>query len=188
MKILLIDNYDSFTYNLHHLIQSCGAVSIDVIRNDKLNIETPQAYDKIVFSPGPGIPSEAGLMPQIIQAYAAKKPLLGVCLGHQAIGEAFGFRLRNLDTVFHGIATDIFHSGEDYIFKNIPGKFKAARYHSWVVDENSSGRDLEVIARDENGLIMALAHTKYDIRGLQFHPESVLTEHSHQLITNWLQA
>lgn len=185
---MLVDNYDSFTYNLVHLVKQCADVEIDVLRNDEVAESQPAQYDKIIFSPGPGIPSEAGNMLAIIKAYAGKKPMLGVCLGHQAIGEVFGSELKNLSTVYHGIATDVqITDTNDYLFKDVPSTFKIGRYHSWVVDENKLSPDLVVTAKDENGLIMALSHKSYDIKGVQFHPESVLTEHSHQLMSNWLK-
>lgn len=186
-KILVIDNYDSFTYNLVHLLQSNGVTEINVLRNDRLDLSTPAGYDKLIFSPGPGIPEEAGLMCALIAEYAGKKPILGVCLGHQAIGEVFGSKLKNLSTVYHGIATDIFIQGNDYLFRDVPPVFKAGRYHSWVIDEQAISPDLEITATDENGLIMAVAHREYDIRGVQFHPESILTEQSSRIIQNWIE-
>ena len=185
-KILVIDNYDSFTYNLVHLLLTSGEVSVDVLRNDKLSLETPAGYDKLVFSPGPGIPEEAGLMCRLIREYAGKKPILGVCLGHQAIGEVFGSKLRNLSRVYHGIATDVFVKTDDYIFNGMKPVFKAGRYHSWVIDENDLSPQLELLASDKEGMIMAVRHKTYDIRGLQFHPESVLTEQSDVLMRNWV--
>ncbi len=186
-KILVIDNYDSFTYNLVHLLKMCGEVAVTVLRNDEVKMVEPETYDKIVFSPGPGIPEEAGKMNAIIKEYAGRKPMLGVCLGHQAIGEVFGSKLKNLSTVYHGVASDIRVTDmEDYLFKNIPATFKAGRYHSWVIDENSLSPDLKITATDENNLIMAVTHKKYDIRGVQFHPESVMTENAKTLISNWL--
>ena len=185
-KILVIDNYDSFTYNLVYLLRQFDDVQAEVVRNDFVKMEEVKAYDKILFSPGPGIPEEAGLMCTVIKEYAGKKPMLGVCLGHQAIGEVFGSKLKNLSTVFHGIATDIFVKNHGGIFKGVPDKFKAGRYHSWVIDENNLSDELEVTATDDNNLIMAVAHKKYDIQGVQFHPESILTEHSETMMSNWI--
>lgn len=186
-KILVIDNYDSFTYNLVHLLKMCGEATVTVLRNDEVKIEEPKAYDKIVFSPGPGIPEEAGRMMELIKTYASSKPILGVCLGHQAIGEVFGSKLKNLSTVYHGVATDIrVTDTKDYLFKDIPASFKAGRYHSWVIDENNLSPELSVTATDENNLIMAVSHKKFDIKGVQFHPESVMTENAKTLISNWL--
>ncbi len=186
MKILVIDNYDSFTYNLVYLLRQFEQVQVDVVRNDFVKMEEVNAFDKILFSPGPGIPEEAGLMCAVIKEYAGKKPMLGVCLGHQAIGEVFGSKLKNLSSVFHGISTDIFVKKNEGIFKDVPKNFKAGRYHSWVIDENNLSDELEVTATDENNLIMAVAHKKYDIQGVQFHPESILTEHSVTMMCNWI--
>jgi anthranilate synthase component II len=185
-KILVIDNYDSFTYNLVYLLKNCSNVDVDVVRNDVVDLETIIDYDKLLFSPGPGIPLEAGLMCDIIREYASVKPMLGVCLGHQAIGEVFGSKLKNLSKVFHGIATDIHVKKPEGLFKNVPKTFKAGRYHSWVIDESNFSDDLEVTATDAGNLIMAVAHKKYDIQGVQFHPESILTEHSETIINNWI--
>ncbi|MES2619609.1 MAG: aminodeoxychorismate/anthranilate synthase component II [Bacteroidota bacterium] len=185
-KVLVIDNYDSFTYNLVYLLRQFENVQVDVVRNDFVKMETLKDYDKLLFSPGPGVPQEAGMMCDIIREYAGKKPMLGVCLGHQAIGEVFGSKLKNLSSVFHGIATDIFVRNNDGIFKDVPKTFKAGRYHSWVIDENNLSDELEVTATDENNLIMSVAHKKYDIQGVQFHPESILTEHSVTMMSNWI--
>jgi len=185
-KVLVIDNYDSFTYNLVYLLKQFKGVKVDVIRNDKVDLDALSGYDKLLFSPGPGVPQEAGMMCGIIKAYAATKPMLGVCLGHQAIGEVFGSKLKNLTQVFHGIATDIFVKIDEGIFRAVPKTFKAGRYHSWVIDEINISEELEVTAIDENNLIMAVAHKKYDIQGVQFHPESILTEHSAIMMGNWI--
>lgn len=185
-KILVIDNYDSFTYNLVYLLRQFEDVTVDVVRNDFVEMEAVKNYDKLLFSPGPGIPEEAGLMCAVIKEYAGKKSMLGVCLGHQAIGEVFGSKLKNLSKVFHGVATDIFVKDFSGVFKDVPEKFKAGRYHSWVIDENNLSDELEVTATDENNLIMAVAHKKYDIQGVQFHPESILTEHSVTMMSNWI--
>ena len=185
-KILVIDNYDSFTYNLVYLLKQFADVKVEVVRNDFVKMEAVKDYDKILFSPGPGVPQEAGMMCDVIREYASSKPMLGVCLGHQAIGEVFGSKLKNLTKVFHGIATDIFVQNFDGVFKDVPKTFKAGRYHSWVIDETSLSNELEVTATDENNLIMAVAHKKYDIQGVQFHPESILTEHSVTMMSNWI--
>ncbi|MBX7203208.1 MAG: aminodeoxychorismate/anthranilate synthase component II [Bacteroidia bacterium] len=185
-RILLIDNYDSFTWNLVHLLYIAGAEKVDVVRNDQVQPGQPDEYDKLVFSPGPGIPEEAGMMCELIRSYADKKPILGVCLGHQAIGEVFGSKLLNLSNVYHGVATDIMHQSDDYLFQGVPEVFKAGRYHSWVIDENQFSPELRITARDKDGWIMAVAHQRYDVRGLQFHPESILTAYSEPIIKNWL--
>ena len=186
MKILVFDNYDSFTYNIVHALRELGC-NPDVVRNDQISLDEVEKYDKIIISPGPGIPEEAGILMPLLKRYAGKKPILGVCLGHQAIGQNFGAKLLNLPEVYHGIATPIYLIADDYIFKGLPSKFDVGRYHSWVVDtENFPNDQLEVIARDENGMIMALRHKYYDIRGVQFHPESILTPQGMQIIANWL--
>lgn len=185
IKTIIIDNYDSFTYNLSHLLKELGA-DVTVVRNDKFKIEDLEQYDKIVLSPGPGIPSEAGLMPQVIKAYAGRKPILGICLGHQAIGEAFGAKLLNIGNVVHGVATPAHLVAEDYIFKGLPADLEVGRYHSWVVDDKDLPECLEVTSRSDDGYIMSLRHRKYDIRGIQYHPESVLTPDGKAIINNWL--
>jgi anthranilate synthase component 2 len=188
MKILVFDNYDSFTYNLVHLVEKITGESVDVFRNDQLPLEKMKAYDKIILSPGPGIPSEAGLLLPLIREYAASKSMLGVCLGHQAIAEAFGAKLLNMETVFHGIATEIFLQPDPgYLLKDLPASFKAGRYHSWVVDEASLPQELIVTARDAAGRIMALRHRDLDVAGVQFHPESIMTECGEVLLRNFLQ-
>lgn len=187
MTILLLDNYDSFTYNVAHLIRECGFV-VEIIRNDKITVEEAGKYDKIVLSPGPGIPEEAGIMPELIKRYAAEKPILGVCLGHQAIGEAFGGRLQNLPRVVHGLATKVHITTPDTLFAGLPTEFAVGRYHSWVVDTEGFPADLVVTAVDGEGQIMALRHRVYDVRGVQFHPESVLTEHGAAMMKNWLES
>jgi anthranilate synthase component 2 len=195
MKILVFDNYDSFTYNLVHLVEKIWPHKVDVFRNDQLALEKVQQYDKIILSPGPGIPSEAGLLLPLIKEYAATKSILGVCLGHQAIGEAFGGRLTNLSTVFHGVTTTItvenettnapHNSGQD-LFNGLPRELEVGRYHSWIVSDQDFPKDLEVTARDKNNYIMALRHKNYDVQGVQFHPESVLTPQGEKIIRNWL--
>ncbi len=189
MKILVLDNYDSFTYNLVHLVKEIGFTNIKVFRNDKIDLEKVKNYDKILLSPGPGIPSEAGILQPLIREYAKSKSIFGVCLGHQAIGEVFGGKLTNLSSVFHGLATTTkITDVNELLFKDMPTVFKTGRYHSWVIDKNNfPNESLTVTATDETGeFIMALSHKKYDIRGVQFHPESVLTEHGAVILKNWL--
>ena len=185
IKTIIIDNYDSFTYNLSHLLKELGA-DVTVVRNDKFKIEDLEKYDKIVLSPGPGIPSEAGLMPKVIKAYAGRKPILGICLGHQAIGEAFGAKLLNIGNVVHGVATPAHLTAQDYLFEGLPADLEVGRYHSWVVDENGLPECLEVTSRSDDGYIMSMRHREYDIRGIQYHPESVLTPNGKDIIKNWL--
>ena len=185
MKIAIIDNYDSFTYNLAHLVRELGAEA-DVMRNDKFQIGELERFDKIILSPGPGIPSEAGLMPEVIRTYATSKPMLGVCLGHQALGEAFGARLTNLSEVFHGVATEGTQFGNDYIFSSLPPRITMGRYHSWVVSREGLPDCLEITAVSDEGLIMGLRHKDYDLHGIQFHPESVLTPMGRTIVGNWL--
>ena len=186
MKIVIIDNYDSFTYNLSHLVKELGA-DVTVFRNDKFLLNEIEQYDKIILSPGPGIPSEAGLLLDVIRTYRGRKPMLGVCLGHQAIGEVFGARLTNLSTVYHGVATEGTQYGNDPIFRGMPKRIIMGRYHSWVVDSTSLPECLEVTAMSNDGYIMALRHRHYDIHGIQFHPESVLTPEGRQIVKNWLE-
>lgn len=186
MKIVIIDNYDSFTYNLSHLVKELGA-DVTVFRNDKFLLNEIEQYDKIILSPGPGIPSEAGLLLDVIRTYRGRKPMLGVCLGHQAIGEVFGARLTNLSTVYHGVATEGTQYGNDPIFRGMPKRIIMGRYHSWVVDSTSLPECLEVTAMSDDGYIMALRHRHYDIHGIQFHPESVLTPEGRQIEKNWLE-
>ncbi|MBR2396721.1 MAG: aminodeoxychorismate/anthranilate synthase component II [Bacteroidaceae bacterium] len=185
MNTVIIDNYDSFTYNLSHLLKELGA-DVTVVRNDKFRIEDLEQFDKIVLSPGPGIPSEAGLMPQVIKAYAGRKPILGICLGHQAIGEAFGAKLLNIGNVVHGVATPAHITAQDYLFEGLASDLEVGRYHSWVVDDKELPQCLEVTSRSDDGYIMSLRHREYDIRGIQFHPESVLTPQGKTIINNWL--
>jgi anthranilate synthase component 2 len=185
MKIVIIDNYDSFTYNLSHLIKELGA-DVTVYRNDKFALEELEQFDKIVLSPGPGIPSEAGLLLDVIKTYAGKKPILGVCLGHQAIGEYFGGTLENLSEVFHGVATEGTQFGNDTIFAGLPDRITMGRYHSWVVSKENFPACLEVTAESDEGQIMALRHRDYDIHGIQFHPESVLTTEGRTMLRNWI--
>jgi anthranilate synthase component 2 len=187
MKIVVIDNYDSFTYNLVHSIKKISGQHVDVIRNDEPTLSNIEKYDKIVLSPGPGIPVEAGLLMDIIKEFAARKSMLGVCLGHQAIGESFGARLTNLNHVLHGIATPIcITTADPVLFKGLPEKFEVGRYHSWTVDREGLPDCMQITSLDENGQIMSLKHKEYDVRGLQFHPESVLTPLGEKIIANWL--
>lgn len=193
-KILLLDNYDSFTYNLVQLVEEFVGTSIDVQRNDEIDIEAVGAYDKIILSPGPGIPEEAGILLPLIKTYAATKSIFGVCLGHQAIGEVFGGKLINLSQVYHGIKSEIkltstvqpsaYHN--DW-FHDLPTSLQVGRYHSWVIDETTVPETLEVTAYDHSGMIMAIRHKMYDVQGVQFHPESVLTPMGKQMIENWLK-
>ncbi len=186
MKILVLDNYDSFTYNLVHYIEQCTDAVIEVHRNDQISLKEVAHFDKILLSPGPGIPSEAGILLDVIKTYSSSKSILGVCLGSQAIAETFGGTLTNLEEVFHGVALPAQIIIEDSIFKNIPKKLLVGRYHSWIVNKNDLPKDLEITCVDESDNIMALRHKKLDVRGVQFHPESILTEHGLQLIKNWL--
>ncbi|MBX9732666.1 MAG: aminodeoxychorismate/anthranilate synthase component II [Chitinophagaceae bacterium] len=186
MKILVFDNYDSFTYNLVHLIAKEPGIAVTVKRNDEIALEMVKEFDKIVLSPGPGIPGEAGLLLPLIKEYAASKPILGVCLGHQAIGETFGGTLINLTQVYHGVATPITQKENSYLFKGLPKTLTVGRYHSWVVSDLSLPESLTITAMDDNGFIMGLQHREYDIQGVQFHPESVLTPDGSTIIKNWL--
>lgn len=192
MNILVFDNYDSFTYNLVHLVEKITHVKADVYRNDQIALEKVKEYDKIILSPGPGIPIEAGLLLPLIKEYASSKSILGVCLGHQAIGEAFGGKLVNLETVYHGVATEIEVGGQksgvrSFLFNGLPDKITVCRYHSWIVSEGNFPEELEVTAKDENGYIMALQHKTFDVQGVQFHPESVLTPDGEKILKNWLR-
>lgn len=197
---MVFDNYDSFTYNLVHLVEKILHQRVDVVRNDKIALEDVAKYDRIILSPGPGIPEEAGLLLPLIKEYAPSKSILGVCLGHQAIAEAFGGRLHNLSTVYHGVATPVdvlpvkereeaeaskpFVSGD--IFGGLPTTLEVGRYHSWIVDEAFLPAELEITARDANGYVMAMRHRNYDLQGVQFHPESVLTPMGETMLRNWL--
>lgn len=185
MKIVIIDNYDSFTYNLSHLIKEIGA-EVTVIRNDQFTLNQLEPFDKIVLSPGPGIPSEAGLLLDVIKTYKGRKPILGVCLGHQAIGEVFGGTLENLSDVFHGVATEGTQFSNDYIFDSLSKRITMGRYHSWVVSREQFPECLEITAMSDEGQIMALKHRQYDIHGIQFHPESVLTPMGKTIVQNFL--
>jgi anthranilate synthase component 2 len=197
-RILVFDNYDSFTYNLVHLVEKILHQKVEVYRNDQIALEKVKEFDKIILSPGPGVPSEAGLLLPLIREYASTKPILGVCLGHQAIGEAFGGRLVNLSTVYHGVATPIFAGGQKNggssvegakspLFEGLSAGFEAGRYHSWVVSDEGFPEELEVTARDANDYIMGLQHKRFDVQGVQFHPESVLTPEGERIMRNWLK-
>ena len=185
MKIVIIDNYDSFTYNLSHLVKELGA-EVTVVRNDQFELADLEQYSKIILSPGPGIPSEAGLLLDVIRTYAGRKPILGVCLGHQAIGEVFGAKLENLSDVFHGVATPCHIVADDPIFSGIPRDITIGRYHSWVVSRENFPDCLEITAVSDEGQIMALRHRELNVRGIQFHPESVLTPNGKKMLQNWL--
>ena len=187
MKIVIIDNYDSFTYNLSHLVKSLGA-QVTVLRNDRFDLPQIEQFDKIILSPGPGIPLEAGLLLDVIRNYAGRKSMLGVCLGHQAIGEVFGGKLENLSEVFHGVATEGTQFGKDYIFKGLPERIVMGRYHSWVVSREAFPECLEITAESDEGQIMALRHRRFDIHGIQFHPESVLTPCGETIIRNFINS
>ncbi len=193
MNILVFDNYDSFTYNLVHLVEKIIHAKVTVKRNDQIALEDVSAFDKIILSPGPGVPTEAGLLLPLIKAYAASKSILGVCLGHQAIGEAFGGKLVNLSTVYHGIATPIQLTGQrqnkynNDLFEGFENEFIVGRYHSWVISEDEFPEEFEITARDKHNYIMALQHKTYDVQGVQFHPESVLTPDGEKMLQNWLK-
>lgn len=187
-RILVFDNYDSFTYNLVHLVEKLLGQRVEVHRNDKLPLEKVKEYDKIILSPGPGIPEEAGLLLPLIREYAASKSILGVCLGHQAIGQAFGGRLVNLSTVYHGVSTPVKISQKGGIYEGLPVELEVGRYHSWVVSDEGFPAELEVTARDAKNYIMGLRHKTLDVQGVQFHPESVLTPQGEQIVKNWLRA
>ncbi len=187
MKILVIDNYDSFTYNLVQYLMEITGEELDVFRNDEITLEAVEAYDVIILSPGPGLPKDAGIMPALIQKYASSKSIFGVCLGMQAIGEAYGGDLRNLDKVYHGISTPIeITKSTEPIFEDMETVFEAGRYHSWVVEKDSLPKELEITAEDSKGEIMALSHQTYNLRGVQFHPESVMTPAGKQILRNFL--
>lgn len=192
-KILILDNYDSFTYNLVQMVEEISNESVDVHRNDEISLEQVADYDKIILSPGPGIPSEAGILLPLIKSYAATKSILGVCLGHQAIGEVFGAELINLTRVYHGVSNQIKLVAsvapscfQNDWFKNLDDEIEVGRYHSWVLNEKTVPADIEVTAVDESGMVMALRHRKYDVQGVQFHPESVLTPLGRKMMENWL--
>lgn len=187
MRILLLDNYDSFTYNLYHYLDSEGKHSIDVVRNDEIQVEEVAKFDKIVLSPGPGLPKDAGKMMEVIAAYHNSKSFLGVCLGHQALFEFFGGKLKNLDTVVHGQSKTIkVTEPKDRLFSNLPSEFKVGRYHSWVIDRKTLPENIIISSEDIDGEAMSYYHKNFDIHCVQFHPESILSEHGHAMIKNWL--
>ena len=186
MKTVIIDNYDSFTYNLYHLVAELGS-EVTVHRNDRFDLGALEAFDNIILSPGPGIPDEAGLLKDVIRTYAGRKPILGVCLGHQAIGEVFGGRLENLNSVFHGVQTPIDLTADEVLFRGIDFPTQVGRYHSWIVSREGFPECLEVTAvSSDEGQIMALRHKTLDVRGIQFHPESILTPEGKTMMKNWL--
>ena len=187
MKILIFDNYDSFTYNLVHLVKELGYADVEVHRNDKIDLTDIARFDKIILSPGPGIPSEAGLLIPLIKAYASSKPILGVCLGHQAIGEAFGANLVNLEDVYHGVSNTVQLTEGDYLFDGLGKEIEVGRYHSWIVDSVGLPDCFLVTATDKDGQIMAMRHKEYDVHGVQFHPESVLTPQGKIIVDNFLK-
>lgn len=187
-KVLIIDNYDSFTYNLVHILRELGvAEDMRIVRNDQFELSEVENYSHVLLSPGPGLPKDAGLMPNVIAKYASTKNILGVCLGHQGIGEAFGATLLNLPKVYHGMVTPIELRANDQLFEGLPASFNVCRYHSWVVDKESLPDELEVTSVAENGNIMSFKHKEYNVRGVQFHPESIMTEHGKQLMKNWVE-
>ena len=187
MKILVLDNYDSFTYNLVQYVQELIGHKVDVFRNDAITLDEVDAYDKIILSPGPGLPKDAGIMPELIKRYAPTKDILGVCLGHQAIGEAFGGTLHNIEKVYHGVATPMeVTDGNALLFRGLPNNIEVGRYHSWIVERPNLPESLQITAVDEHGAIMAMKHRKYNVRGVQFHPESVLTPMGKAMLRNFL--
>jgi len=187
--LLVIDNYDSFTYNLVHAIKKISGLPVDVFRNDKISLEEIEKYDKIVLSPGPGIPVEAGLLLDIIRKFGPTQSILGVCRGHQAIGEAFGGKLHNMNRVLHGIATPIeLTETKSVLFNGLPKTFEVGRYHSWIVEKENLPDCFEVTSYDREGLIMSMQHKEFDVQGVQFHPESVLTPLGEKIIENWLKS
>lgn len=187
MKIIIIDNYDSFTYNLVHAIRKISGEDVKVVRNDEVTLEELEDFDKIVLSPGPGLPSESGLLIPVIREFASRKSILGVCLGHQAIGEVFGGKLLNMNKVLHGIATPVnVISRSTTLFDGMPDQFEAGRYHSWIVDNDGFPECLEITSVDNENRIMSLRHKEFQVEGVQFHPESVLTPLGEKLIENWL--
>lgn len=189
MKILVFDNYDSFTYNLVHYVEKITTKKVDVFRNDEISLEAVNKYDKIILSPGPGIPDEANLLKPLIKEYGPSKSILGVCLGLQAIAEVYGGSLSNLETVYHGVATLIEQKETDEVlFRNIAPEFEAGRYHSWIVERNNLPDCFKISSMDKNGQIMSLFHTSHDVRGVQFHPESILTPEGEKMIQNWLKS
>ena len=189
MEILILDNYDSFTYNLVHLLRAFDGINLTIARNDKITLQEIEKFDKILLSPGPGIPSEAGIMMDLIKTYAPVKSIFGVCLGMQGIAEAFEGKLSNLSHVMHGVSSNTFvRDREEKLFRGLPEQFKSGRYHSWVVDHPSLPGCFQVTAVDDENHLMAISHKQYDVRGVQFHPESIMTEYGKEMIANWLFA
>ena len=186
-RILVFDNYDSFTYNLVHAVKKLGYMDVEVHRNDQISLDEIARFDKIILSPGPGLPSESGILLELIKKYAPTKSILGVCLGEQAIAEAFGGTLINLSEVHHGVSSMIEVVGDDLLFEGLPSKMEVGRYHSWAVEKSTLPECLKITAVDEDGMIMALAHKTFDVRAVQFHPESVLTPHGEKMLLNWLE-
>ncbi|MBX2963453.1 MAG: aminodeoxychorismate/anthranilate synthase component II [Cyclobacteriaceae bacterium] len=187
MKVLILDNYDSFTYNLVHIIREAG-YDYDVFRNDKISLEAVDQYDKILLSPGPGIPDEAGIMKAVIRAYASAKSILGICLGHQGIAEVFGAVLYNIPVVLHGVTSEaIITDCDEILFHGLPRSFQVCHYHSWAVKSDTIPSELKITARNPEGMVMGLRHVTYDVKGLQFHPESIMTPEGPQMIRNWLK-
>lgn len=186
MKILVFDNYDSFTYNLVQMIEQIAGEKVDVLRNDQVPLQDIEKYDKIILSPGPGIPEEAGILLEVIKKYAPTKSIFGVCLGQQAIAEAFGGSLINLTEIYHGVATESKQVKEHSIFKNLPETLEVGRYHSWAVDPDNFPEELEITSVDKNGMIMSLKHKTYDVHAVQYHPESILTPDGKKILANWL--
>jgi len=186
-KILVLDNYDSFTYNLVHYIESNGEYEVDVYRNDKISIDAIESYSTLILSPGPGLPIDAGILTEVIKQYASSKKILGVCLGMQAIGEVFGGQLENLSQVYHGVSTQLnIIDTDDLLYVDLPQSFQVGRYHSWILSNENFPKELMITAKDENGQIMSIRHAEYNLYGVQFHPESILTEHGKSLINNFL--
>ncbi|MEM7552133.1 MAG: aminodeoxychorismate/anthranilate synthase component II [Bacteroidota bacterium] len=188
MRILVLDNYDSFTFNLVHILKELGyADQLEVHRNDKINLDYISSFDKILLSPGPGLPDEGGIMKDLVSEYAGSKSILGICLGHQAIAEVFGAKLFNMKEVLHGFKDEVIKTKDHKLFSGLPDQFSVARYHSWSVDPESINGSLEVIAKDKDGMIMGLTHTNYDVTGFQFHPESIITEYGKKILENWVE-
>lgn len=184
-KIALIDNYDSFTFNLVHYLEDLNC-EVMVFRNDEFDLDELKNFDAILLSPGPGIPSESGLLLDVIKMYASNKKILGICLGHQAIGEVFGATLQNLNTVYHGVANSITQTSDDSLFNNLPQQLQVGRYHSWVINKVDFPESLEITSLSENGDIMSIRHKLYNVKGIQFHPESILTPQGKTILSNWL--
>ena len=187
MRILIVDNYDSFTHNLYHYVSQFEK-NVEVVKNDKISLTEVEKYDKIILSPGPGLPDEHKNLKKIIKQFSSTKSILGVCLGHQAIAECFGARLKNLEDVLHGVKTKISYLNTDSLLKNIPNEIKVGHYHSWVIDEKTLPICFEVTSKNEDGIIMSIRHKEYDLKGVQFHPESILTEYGLLMIKNWIQS